>query len=90
MTKLYKFHWDVGRMGELKGLFLAKEEDVAGLMGKEIVFGEVLGKHSEIYGPLEDKDLSVLHCSEEFVTEFKKHFPNGFGYNPFNYLPEEE
>ena len=39
---------DFGRMGELQGLFVAEELDVQDLIGKEVYFDEVLGKHSEI------------------------------------------
>jgi hypothetical protein len=87
--KLYKMVWDAGRMGSLEGVFLAEPKDVADAIGKEVYFGEVLGKHSEIYGPLEDKDVKALDVPEEFVTEFAKHFPEGFGYNPLKYIGQE-
>ena len=50
MNKLYKFHWDCGRMGNLDGVFIAEPKEIEALIGKEIHFGEVLGKHSDIQG----------------------------------------
>jgi hypothetical protein len=88
--KLYKFLWDIPRGGSVSGVFLAEPEEVAKAIGKEIYFGEILGKHSEVYGTLEEGEVKALDVSEEFVEEFGKHFPNGFGHNPLNYLPEEE
>ena len=44
MKKLYEFYWDFGRMGEVTGMIIAEEEDVASAIGKQIYFGEILGK----------------------------------------------
>ena len=41
--KLYKFHWDCGRQGDLEGMFIADEQAVADAIGKEAQFGEALG-----------------------------------------------
>lgn len=88
--KLYKFLWDMDRGGAVSGIFVSEPEEVTKAIGQEIYFGEVLGKHSEVYGTLEEGEVTALNVSEEFIKEFNKHFPNGFGYNPLNYLPEEE
>ena len=53
MKAIYQFHWDCGRMGDIAGLFVASKQDVQDAIGKEIYFGEVLGKHSEVYGTLD-------------------------------------
>ncbi len=47
--QLYEMKLDFGRMGQLGGLFLATEAEIDSIIGKEIYFGEVLGKHSEVY-----------------------------------------
>ena len=44
MKKLYSFELDWGRMGSLEGLFIAEEKDVKDIIGKNVQFGEVLGK----------------------------------------------
>lgn len=87
--KLYKMTWDAGRMGCLTGVFLAEPEKVAATIGKEIYFGEVLGKHSEICGPLGADEVKALDVPDDFVKEFAKHFPKGFGYNPLEYIASE-
>jgi hypothetical protein len=88
--KLYKMDFDCGRMGSLFGVFLAEPQAVAAAMGKQIYFGEVLGKHSEICGPLGADEVKALDVPDEFVKEFAKHFPDGFGYNPLKYIHGEE
>ena len=60
MKKLYKFYWDCGRMGSLEGVFVAEETELKAAIGKTIDFGEALGKHSEIDGPLLDKDITEI------------------------------
>lgn len=93
MKKLYEFNWDCGRMGDLNGLFIADEADVAAIVGKEIYFGEVLGKHSEISGTLDDEDLTVKSDDQDFITKFIEIMGEGTisGYNPLDYYdPEDE
>ena len=43
-------------------------------VGMEVYFGEIAGKHSEVYGTLEAGDFEVLKASECFIEEFKKLF----------------
>jgi hypothetical protein len=88
---LYKFYWDCGRMGDVEGLFAANQEDIDSAIGKEIYFGEILGKHSEIYGKLDAYDLTKLEVPEDVVALLVKELdgPNISGYNPLDYLPEE-
>jgi len=92
MKKLYEFNWDCGRMGALGGLFIAEESIVENLMGKKIYFGEVLGKHSEIYGHLEEKDLTVKSEDQDFIQKFIEIMGDGTisGYNPIDYYDESE
>ena len=90
MEKLYKFYWDYGRMGDVEGVFAADEKEVAAAIGKRIYFGEILGKHSEVFGPLNTDDLDVLTDDQEFIAKAKKYGLVPTGYNPLSYLPEEE
>lgn len=87
MKHLYKFHWDRGRSGDLDGLFVASEKEIEDAIGKEVYFGEVLGKHSEVYGVLEDGDVEKLDISPESVTEVSKYLGSDWsGFNPLDYL----
>lgn len=81
---LWKFYWDCGRQGEVEGLFKATKEEVDAAIGKEVYFGEILGKHSEVYGTLEDGEIELV--SDDPLT-VKNAFETG--YNPLDYLEEE-
>jgi hypothetical protein len=81
MRGLYKFHWDCGRQGDLRGIFTAEAEEAADLIGKEVYFGEVLGKHSEIYGVVEKDELTLLTEDQSFVAKFDE-FGCASGFNP--------
>jgi hypothetical protein len=87
MKALYKLHFDCGRMGELSGLFIADEKRVKKLMDEQtiIYFGEVLGKHSEVMGPIEENDISFV-TSDKKVLTVVEHFKLETGINPFDYI----
>ena len=51
-------------------------------IGSHIYLGEIEGKHSEVNGDFEKGDFTVLSTYEdgsEFVKEWDKQFPQGFG-----------
>lgn len=91
MKNLYSFYWDCGRMGDLSGLFVATQEEVDNLIGKEVYFGEVLGKHSEIYGTI-NEDHVVLVSDEQDKVEWLVRVSGGnesiTGFNPLDYVEE--
>jgi len=83
---LYDFYWDCGRQGDLDGRFLATEEDVKSIIGKEVNFGEALGKHSEIRGIIEEDDIKLVTNNQEFLKEADiLKIDLSSGYNPFDY-----
>lgn len=84
MKKLYEFYWNCGRMGSLEGVFICEEARVKKVLGDEVYFGEVLGKHSQIYGTLEEKDIKVLSNDQEFIKKLFEVFGKETisGYNP--------
>jgi hypothetical protein len=69
MKKLYKFYLDCGRMGELEGTFVAKQEELEKYYGKTIYFQECLGKHSEIKYIINKEDFTVLSEEQEFINQ---------------------
>lgn len=81
----YKFYWNAGKMGSLEGLFTLTDEEYQSLVGTEVYFGEVLGKHSEVYGTIEANDLTELTRNQEIVKFIAN---NPSGYNPLDYLEE--
>lgn len=91
MKKLYKFYWDCGRQGDVEGIFIADEKEIERAIGNEVYFGEILGKHSEIYGVLEDHDISELEVSETTIEELEKVLGRSIvGYNPLDYMEDFE
>lgn len=83
---IYKLHFDCGRQGELNGIFVDTDVRVSKLIesGINVYFGEVLGKHSEVCGPIEECDISLVSEEENAVKLFEENnLQNGF--NPFGY-----
>ena len=86
MKGLYRMEIDYGRMGDLSGIFIADTEDVKNLIeeGKEVSFGEVLGKHSEVNTAITDNDLTLITTDPLVIGIVEEHgLENGF--NPFDY-----
>lgn len=85
MKALFKMNFDCGRMGSLKGLFIADTEDVEYLIGNHIsvYFGEVLGKHSEISGEVCIDEIKMI-TTDENVIGIVQEYDLESGYNPFN------
>jgi len=81
-------------MGRLISRFVAEDKDwdlLQASIGKQLYFGEVLGKHSEIYGPLEAKDITVVTDDQQFLERAQElGIKLSTGYSPLDYLPEEE
>jgi hypothetical protein len=102
MEAVYILEFCCRRNGTLYVLFIAKRETVQEALGQEVYFGEVLGKHSEISGLLDDGDIRELTTDPQQVALFKQLFrvqeegekdPQGIdllGYNPLRYLTAEE
>lgn len=89
MVGIYKMDVEYGRQGDVTGIFLADGEDVQEIIGHELYFGEILGKHSEVVFSLEQGDLKLATNNPIAVDIFRRYKLDS-GYNPFNYLPEEE
>ena len=91
MLKLYSFHWDCGRSGDLDGLFVAEEDQVESAIGKRLYFGEVLGKHSDVEGILEASDLEEVSSEQVKITWLVDLLGTSIsGFNPLEYLVEDE
>ncbi len=88
---LVSFYWDEGRMGDVEGLFVTTKERIEKSLGKEVYFGEILGKYSEIFGTLKKKDFTVKSDDPAFIDKLVEIIGSETisGYNPFDYLEEE-
>lgn len=86
---LWRFHWDMGRQGNVEGVFVATQGEITEALDKRVYFGEVLGKHSDVHGVLEEVDLTMLTAEPAAVDAFQRYVKTS-GYNPLDYLEEEE
>jgi hypothetical protein len=87
---LWKFYWSCGRMGSLEGLFVATKEEIDRIIGKKVYFGEVLGKHSEIYGTLDENDIKRIDLDSETVVKVTNLLGDTWsGYNLLEYIDED-
>ena len=86
MKAIYKFEADFGRYGVLRGLFLADKSEVKYLIGKELYFYEVLGKHSEIRFECKEDHITRLETSFTYTDWFETTFGDSFGIDPRNFV----
>lgn len=89
-TNIYRFYWDCGRQGDLQGVFAATPEQIEKLIGQHVNFGEVLGKHSEVHGTIDEDDIELATSDQDFVKRAIEYglVPNG--HNPLDYFEETE
>jgi len=78
---LWEFCWDYGRQGKVEGIFKATKSDVENLVGKHLSFGEILGKHSDVYGDVEEGNITLITDNPLDVANAKES-----GYNPLDYV----
>jgi len=89
MLGLYRFNVWYGRMGRVEGIFVRDQDDVKNAIGRHVYFGEILGKHSEVYFDLEENHFKLLTDDQDFCNKFNK-LKLETGYNPFDYFSEDE
>lgn len=89
MRTIYKFLYETGRAGLLCGIFVADSNLIESAIGREVYFGEVLGKHSEVCFELRQNNITAISSDPDIVAVFES---NDFttGYNPLEFLREEE
>lgn len=86
---LVRFFWDCGRMGDVDGLFVTTKEELEKAYDKRVYFGEILGKHSEVYGTLERKDIEILSEDQIFIDQLTHLLGDHLsGYNPLDSIEE--
>jgi hypothetical protein len=72
---IYKFDVQVGRMGDLSGIFVTTKNEIDEIINSEriVYFGECLGKHSDIYFKLKDDMFTLVSDNQDFVNIFNDH-----------------
>lgn len=87
MKYLWKFKWDCGRVGDIEGLFVATEGEIKDALDKDVYFGEVLGKHSEVYGFLGEDDVTKIDIDTDTMEKVTSVLGKTWsGYNPLEYI----
>lgn len=87
MKALYKMEIDLDRRGILEGLFIAEMAEIDYLIENKIIvqFGEVLGKHSDIRGSLDQQDIQII-TQDIVIINFFEENKLSCGYNPLDYI----
>lgn len=88
-SALYRFRADFGRMGTLQGIFVAEKAEIDAAIGREVYFGEVLGKHSDVSVKLKEEHFRCLTDDPGFVEKFSE-FECESGHNPLDYIEAED
>lgn len=93
MKGIYNFYWCCD-YGEIDSIFCADKEEVEKLIGKMVNFGEALGKHSEVYGKVNEEDIELI-VDENDLEFYNKLYEamNSImwvGRNPLQYVCEDE
>lgn len=84
---LVRFHWEIKRMGDVDGMFVVEKAHLEASYGKHVEFGEILGKHSEICGPLDRDDITVVSEDQTFLRQLVAIMGCDLGgYNPLEYM----
>ncbi len=92
-NRLYKFDFDCGRMGNLDGIFVADDKKIKQLIKQNpsIYFGEVLGKHSEIFGDFSEMNVEKIKMDSRTVKKVSSILGKSWsGYNLMDYVEESE
>lgn len=86
---IVKFKADYGRNGNLDGLFICTQDQLDAIFGKDVYFGEVLGKHSNVTVDLQKDDFEIISDDQDFIAKLKKVFKitsTISGHNPIDYI----
>ena len=91
MLKLYRFCWPQCRGGDVEGLFVEDSDVVENAIGSDVYFGEICGKHSDVYGTLDEEDLTVVSEDQEKISWLVDILGRSIsGYNPFDYIEDQD
>jgi len=80
---LLKIHWG-GKHGDVLEQIILPSDNATQLkdylIGREVYFGEIWGKHSEVYGEMEEKDFEIVKDKSK-IKSFLNNFPSGHDYD---------
>lgn len=92
MKGIYEFYWPMSRSADITGTFIADSEDVAKVIGKYVYFGEIAGKHSEVFGNIEASEITLKTDDQTFISMFEEIMGEDWstGINPLEYYEPED
>lgn len=90
MLAVYKFYANFGRHGEIKSVFIATQEEVKSVIGKEVHYSEPWGKYTSVSFSLEETMFTLITDKPDEVAliESLGILPSGH-YSPLENLVEE-
>ena len=86
---IYRYSESFGRQGDLSGVFTATAAEVDAAMGRKVYFGEVLGKHSDVWSVMGPEDITLVSDAPEAVAVVDS-LGLATGTNPLEYLAEAD
>lgn len=89
MIGIYRFSVDLGRSGELEGIFVEDPKNIDKIIGTTIHFGEILGKHSDVSFEIEDDMFTLVTDDGDAVDMFQR-YNLETGIDPFRYIDIDE
>jgi hypothetical protein len=69
---LYRWSASFGRMGHLNGISLCTASKLRRAAGHVVFFGEVLGKHSEVFYEVDEADFYALTSDQDFISKARE------------------
>lgn len=74
-------------MGEIEALFIATDVQLEEAYGKTAYFGEIFGKHSEVFAKLTDDKFNIVSDDKHVVESLRTALGEDCcGPNPLNFI----
>lgn len=86
--KMYRFHVNFGRHGDIDGVFCATPEEVAAAVGVHVWFEEPWGKHSSADCAIEAGHFSILTDDQDFIAKAKRYGISRHGESPLGLIAD--
>lgn len=86
---IYRFEQSFDRSGTLYGIFVEETSIVDRLYGKEVHFGEILGKHSQVSATITKENLKLITTRYDFISGFME-LKLDTGINPLDFIESGE
>ncbi len=78
-----RYRMYVHRSSDIEGVFIMSDDElklVEEINGYNVRYGEVAGKHSEVYYELYRKDIEIISSDKSDIAVFERLFPGGIGF----------